>query len=172
MQVSGPQTTRPTLPWGPPNFQNHPQAHSSSCPLDTSRSCPKPLQQGEARAVPHSPPAQSRSLSGPRPTLPAPLQPGSSPRTHLIAFSHSHEPPIHPLLLHACHHGFSAALSSMLLTQPQTHKPSQCEESLRTNPRKARNPHRPTSVSGSSCPLDLGLPQPRWPFQIRYVLSP
>lgn len=112
--------------WGHLNFRTAPWAHSSSCPLDTPQSCLKHLQD-VARAVPQSPPAQSRPPGGPRPSPLASQQPGTAPELTHLPFPTVMSP--HSILCSAhTHHGFPAPLPATFLTPTQTHRPSWCEE--------------------------------------------
>lgn len=95
--MADPKCTEPTLPRGPPNCQNHPQASISGCPLDTSQVKPQSLQQD----VPAAP--QTLLLS-PCPHV-AQTQPFCSPCGQAAVpglpdypFSASWGPPLHPLL--------------------------------------------------------------------------
>lgn len=136
--MADPKCTEPTLPRGPPNCQNHPQASISGCPLDTSQVKPQSLQQD----VPAAP--QTLLLS-PCPHV-AQTQPFCSPCGQAAVpglpdypFSASWGPPLHPLLWHTDPPPIASPplLSSMPLSQTQIHGSSLVQRvSFGTNLRK------------------------------------
>lgn len=104
VQVAGPKSTEPTLPWGPRNLETPPGSRSQ-------------LLIGCIHIRPHRHPVQSRSSSG--------QQPWNLPDCLFSVLSHL----LHPLLLHIPTVASPAPLATIPRHQTQTYRPSWCEES-------------------------------------------